>query len=217
MQQGREEEALKHVPRERAGKAHESGAMIYGLENKRFFLCPDEDGDVWEMDYPVCFIDWFAANAYATWVSEESGLTYRLPTEHEWEKAAKGVDGRPYPWGSEFDPSWCCVRESHSKRPLPQKIDSFPQDESPYGVRGMAGNMSEWTASLYYENGPPCLETGQTIALNEAVTTESFVAFRGGSWSALSRYARVSDRARALAPSRGGNLGFRICRSVSPL
>ena len=79
VQQGREEEALKWVPRERAGQAGQLGAMIYGrAENGEFILVPDVDGDIWELDYPVCMVDWHSSVAYAEWKSQQSGLSWRL-------------------------------------------------------------------------------------------------------------------------------------------
>ena len=127
-----EEKALSCVPRERGGSASKKGHMIYGRhEDGTFFLQPDDDGDVWEEEYPVCFVDWKSAHSYASWLQDREKKTWRLPTEFEWEKAARGVDGRFFPWGFYIDPSWVCVREGAVSRPLPAIVDSFPVDESP--------------------------------------------------------------------------------------
>ena len=92
-------------------------------------------------------ISFESAKSYALWLSKKEGKKWRLPTEEEWEKAAKGADLRSYPWGEHFDPSWACMRSSREKI-LPSSIYDFPIDESPFGVSGMAGNMIDWTQTF---------------------------------------------------------------------
>src|SRR5690606_9188188 len=92
LARGDEAAALRHVPRERAATEDAVGPMLYGREGDRFVLRPDADGDVWLPDYPVLWIDWHSAAAYAAWEAERAGLPWRLPAELEWEKAARGVD-----------------------------------------------------------------------------------------------------------------------------
>lgn len=212
--QGRKSDALAYVPRERAAQINDSGAQLYGLGDEGFYLRPDNEGDVWEMEYPVCFVNWVAVQAYSVWRTERDGHQWRLPFELEWEKASRGVDGRFYPWGLAFDPSWCCVRESFPGRPLPVVVDSFPVDNSPYDVRGMAGNMTEWMGSLYRKDGPE-IDGHQFVEQTVSTPEEhAFFVIRGGGWSSMAKYARVAERGRALHHSRAGNLSFRLVRSV---
>ena len=144
---GQVDEALLRVPRERSGQVGQEGAMIYGRDsNGHFILVPDADGDLWDLDWPVMMVDWHSANAYAEWYSAKTGRRWMLPDELRWEKAARGVDGRWHVWGDRFDPSYCAMVHSHNGRRLPQPIDSFEIDCSVYGVRGMGGNMVDWTA-----------------------------------------------------------------------
>jgi serine/threonine-protein kinase len=215
---GREEDALRHVPRERAGQVDELGAMIYGrTDNGTFQLVVDADGDAWHPDWPVCMVDWHGANAYAAWLAETTRHTWRLPGELEWEKAARGVDGRFFPWGDTLDPSFCCMYESHRSHPLPQVIDTFPIDESVYGLRGMGGSMRDWCADLFTQEGPPvldhCLPAPVALALNNDVTDRAYRALRGGSWDDRARGARCAHRDRVQPGTRFAYFGFRLVRA----
>ncbi|MCP5024823.1 MAG: formylglycine-generating enzyme family protein, partial [Actinomycetia bacterium] len=139
------EDALRWAPREAAGQQGKQGALIYGRdEHGHFRLVPDADGDLWELDWPVLNVDWYCATAYAAWHAARTGQPWRLPWDFEWEKAARGVDGRIFPWGDGIDPTYACFRDSHPGRPLPQLVDSFPLDVSPCGVRGLGGNVRDW-------------------------------------------------------------------------
>jgi len=201
LARGRQEEALRRAPRERAGTAGELGALIYGRERDgRFALRPDAEGDTWHADLPVLMVDWWGVAAWCRWHAERTGRPWRLPGELEWEKAARGTDGRFFPWGDHIDPSWCCYRDSHRGRALPAVVDSFPTDVSVYGVRGLGGNVREWCADAWSKAGP---------ATNDAVVSAEFAgendgdsgeissarwSIRGGAWSLVPRNARASVR-----------------------
>jgi formylglycine-generating enzyme required for sulfatase activity len=104
---------------------------------------PEEKGD-----HPVVYVTWYDAAAYCAWLSEKTGKTYRLPSEAEWEKAARGEDGLIYPWGETFDPEKCNSGESGIDDTTPVGQYS-PQGDSPYGCVDMAGNVWEWTRSIF--------------------------------------------------------------------
>ncbi|MFN2541623.1 MAG: formylglycine-generating enzyme family protein [Chthoniobacterales bacterium] len=93
--------------------------------------------------HPAINVTWFGADAYCHW----AGL--RLPTELEWEKAARGTDGRIFPWGNEWDPGRLCWWGSHDDKETTAPVDAFPQGRSPYGISQMAGNVEEWCADWY--------------------------------------------------------------------
>ncbi|MEC7949637.1 MAG: SUMF1/EgtB/PvdO family nonheme iron enzyme, partial [Myxococcota bacterium] len=225
--EGRTEEALRHAPRERGGTAGEQGALIYGFDGARFSLRPDADGDVWEPDVPVSMVDWHGAQAFAAWEAIRTGQPWRLPGELAWEKAARGVDGRFDPWGDGFDPSWASMRRSHPGRPLPTAVGAFRVDESPYGVRDMAGSMRDWCNDAFVEAGPPAASARNASAtvdagppagaapgdVADAAGQASGRVYRGGSWFNLPLSTRVAFRGINPPVSRGDLLGLRLARS----
>ncbi|MCP4539005.1 MAG: SUMF1/EgtB/PvdO family nonheme iron enzyme [Chloroflexi bacterium] len=101
-------------------------------------------------DHPVVKVTWYDAVAFCRWISEKTGLTVMLPSEAEWEKAARGTDERIYPWGDRFDKNKCNVHESGIQGTTPVGKYS-PAGDSPYGCADMAGNVWEWTRSLFQE------------------------------------------------------------------
>lgn len=114
------------------------------------------------LNAPVFNIDWWDAAAYAKWKGR------RLPTDEEWEKAARGTDGRLWPWGNAADPALANLGTDYSDQPAAGgskdghawwcDVDAMPGDVSPYGVRGMAGNVAEWTETLVPDPDLPDVE-----------------------------------------------------------
>lgn len=200
--QGKEEEALAAVPRERRGQEDKIGAMIYGRDEKgRFILVPDSDGDLWDLDWPVMMIAQGNAKAYAQWYATKTNKDWRLLTEFEWEKAARGVDKRIFPWGNQTDSSYMSNRNASKGRPIPACVDTFPIDTSVYGVRGMGGNMRDWTNSSWFP------EWG--------AETNDFVIIRGGSWSYDAHSGELFTRTPIHPAYRSDGVGFRLCYSLS--
>lgn len=219
MEHGDTNEAMLHVPRERAGTYGEEGSAIYGYDQQSgFYLRPDADGDVWGMDWPVMMITWVSACAYASWRAEQDDLPWRLPYELEWEKAARGADSRIYPWGNHFDPSWCTMRESHSGRPMPKSVYAQPLDESPYGVQGMGGNIRDWTLSASMSNYSQCVVMPKPEIVPELFDMKDPAKAgpqridRGGCWNGSYRYSRVAGRDYVFPWRKDDFLGFRIVR-----
>ncbi len=123
-------------------------------------------------DHPVVGVCFYEAEAFAKWAGK------RLPTEEEWEKAARGVEGRIYPWGNEFDKDNCNSDQSGIGGTTP--VTKYVNGRSPYGCFDMAGNVWEWTGTLY--------EAGK-----------DYRVIRGGSWNYDARYLRSSNRLRFLS------------------
>ena len=206
---GQRQRAVGYAPHE-MGKDDEAGLLIYGLGPRGFELVPDKDGDIWDLDWPVFNVDAEGARAYASWLAARDDLPWRLPAELEWEKAARGVDGRFFPWGDQLDPSWCCMRESHAQRPLPAKVDAFPADLSPYGVRGLGGNVRDLCGDVFLKEGPP---VDQRVGAPVAPGSGDRLVARGGRWSGHARSARTCSRSGVAPSARLSNLGFRLARS----
>jgi formylglycine-generating enzyme required for sulfatase activity len=150
-------------------------------------------------NHPVHGISHQAMLAYCDWLSRETGLRYRLATEAEWEKAARGTAGRAYPWGDVFDPRCANTREAGLGDTTP--VGVFPDGASLYGALDMAGNVEECTGSLYR------LYPGSPVQDPEA---GSYVVTRGGCFALDGDLARC-DRRHGLpfAPAAG----FRLARS----
>ena len=156
--------------------------------------------------HPVVNVTWYDALAYCRWLSQVTGKQVRLPSEAEWEKAARGDrDQRTYPWGDAFDPTRCNSAELGLGGTTPAGI--FPEGASPYGVLDMAGNVWEWTRSLYKEY-PYDVRDGR-----ENLEADGPRVLRGGAFSDDERYVRCAYRGRLSPRYRGGCIGFRLVAS----
>ena len=137
------EVAEKHTPRIEEGESY-----FPRDEQGRYHLpAQDAEGDSWDPRWPILIVNYFDALAFAKWRGQKDGFEYRLPTAMEWEKAARGVDGRIYPWGDLFDATFCNMKDSSNQRPVPKPVGTTTTDVSPYGVLDMAGNIVEWTST----------------------------------------------------------------------
>lgn len=149
--------------------------------------------------FPVVNVTWEEANAYARWIGK------RLPTEAEWEKAARGTDARLFPWGNEFDHSRCNTQESGVHHLTP--VNQYPSGISPFGVSDMTGNVLEWTADRYK---PYRWSQHQSPDYDE-----EFIVLRGGSWIHPEHQSSCATRLYAPPDNRSNFIGFRCVKDFT--
>ncbi len=163
-------------------------------------------------DHPVCGVTWEDASRYCAWIRAQTGEPWRLPGEWEWEKAARGVDGRHYPWGWFGDDAWAATRHSHpDDLPAPAPVTAFPTDVSVYGVRGVGGGVQQWCGDDNIWGSPVACEIA---LLPDPTSPRRERLIRGGSWNHYIKHSRCSWRHFDYRDEAEVSVGFRLVRSL---
>jgi eukaryotic-like serine/threonine-protein kinase len=165
------------------------------VEGEARTYCTKKHGEGFEWRIPVMAVSFEDADAYCRWKTRTTGREWRLPTEEEREKAARGVDGRRFPWGDLEDASLARCRESFPHEAQSGPIGEFPAAESAYGMGDASGGVWDLTSSWFDDR-------------------RASRVVRGGSWSGPTGYLRCAVRLPFLSRARGTNIGFRPARSL---
>jgi formylglycine-generating enzyme required for sulfatase activity len=166
-------------------------------------------------------VTWYEVQAYCSWLNEKLGLsplTVRLPTEAEWEWAARGPEGRRYPWGDDGESGRCNSSESGINRT--SAVGCFPGGAADWWrllqrdsevIHDLASNVWEWTALEYNED----YSNAHQSVLNTNLQGDRWCVWRGGSWSDGPRGRRGAARGLRLPRTRNNNRGFRLPRTFA--
>ncbi len=208
---------------------HQVPASYLGFDTDRFYEWQDGEPPAHLLNHPVVLVSWHDARAYCAWLTEQlrawkdlpgslsrllrrEGWVVRLPTEAEWEKAARGGDGRVFPWGDEPDSNRINYRETNIGGT--STVGCFPGGVSPFGLLDASGNVFEWTLSLWGEDSskpsfgyPYNLQDGRedTEAGNNV-----YRVIRGGAFLDAQYFVRCACRSRYTPTFRYYRLGFRL-------
>ncbi len=181
-----------YVSRQKDGTWPPRSDMVDGASAEH---CLRDHGSAWMTQLPVMSISFDDALAYCSWKSKTTGTQWRLPTEEEREKAARGVDGRRYPWGELEDATLAKCRESRSRETQPEPVGAFKTAESVYGVGDAAGGVWDWTDSWL-----------------DARRSSRVV--RGGSCNNPPVALRAANRINSTPSGRNASTGFRCARDL---
>jgi formylglycine-generating enzyme required for sulfatase activity len=171
-----------------------------------------------KLDHPVVGVSWQDAQAYCRWLSQQSGRAYRLPTEAEWEKAARGSDARPFPWGEHWQEGACNAGGEDTT-----PVSAHPLGASTYGSQDMLGNVQEWTSTIWGISRKQCdfpypfqPFDGREDLEAEQRAPRLYRIHRGGSFYDEKASLNCTRRSCALSSSATRERGFRVVQELPP-
>ena len=184
------------IPHISAADYQQQGFLHHPYSRAQTYLWRDGQPPSGELDHPVVLVSYTDALSYARWLGERDGVRYRLPTRQEWEKAARGTDGRYFPWGDTWrDDATNWAQSGYRSSP----VGGYEASRGPYGHDDMAGNVFEWTA---------------TLRQPENAVARSVL--KGCSWDDLPGFCRGAYQHTRPIHSRHILFGFRLAHDVGP-
>lgn len=207
-----------YLPTYRIGRYPITNAQYGEFVKRTGYQPPKAKGSGWMgrvprryLDHPVRGVSGEDAQAYCSWLTTQTGRSYRLPTEAEWEKAARSSDGRLYPWGNAWDKSRC-----HYDAPNTLAVTDLPSGESPYGCAHMLGNVWEWTSTAWGRDleEPQYSYPYQPDDGREAGDSDMRYIIRGGGFTDSYRTMRCTMRDRDIIQSTDSSYGFRVVEAM---
>jgi len=218
-----------HLPAYRIGRSPITNAQFFEFVRRTRSAVPAEMG--WQLapmgqlpppgrvDHPVVGVSWDDAVSYCRWLSDATHRAYRLPNEAEWEKAARGSDGRRYPWGDDFAMQRCNSLESGIGTTTAVGTYGL-RGASVYGCNDMAGNVWEWTSTIWgmdrgqAEFGPPFVLGDGRDRLEQSSPFRELRICRGGSFHEPADRVTCTARSRQAADARDGRRSFRVALTI---
>lgn len=203
VDRGRGAEARQHAPRQMSTDDQER-LFEYGqgTDGRYHFLDVDPNA-------PVCLISWDSARAFTAWYASRDGRPWRLPSEWEYEKAARGVDGRRLPWGDHMEAFRSRLINAIPGPAAPVAVDADTDDVSPYGIRWLAGNMRTWCLERW-DQEPPTHGERAAIPPDASDELAGLRIMRGGSWGSAARATSAANRFADPPSSRLVTCGIRL-------
>ena len=187
------------------------------------FVKPKEDGTLAFMtpqfpeadfsELPITWVNAKAALSYTHWLRETTGKLWRLPYEIEFEKASRGVDGRFFPMGNHYDPTWILTDDTHS--PLPAGKNDYVRDRSIYGVRYLAGNIADWTLGADLTEFSIDANGRHIKKYDNLIEPTPEMSCRGGASLVSQRYTRCTYRQFYVPQNTNPVVSFRIARPIT--
>ena len=205
METGRHGEVRAYLPSQYLPGLGEQPVSAYRLEGRSVVLVPPEEGG-WRGDWPVMGIDFHAASAYAGWRAQRDQLPWRLPQEFEFEKAARGVDGRAYPWGDFFDARWCRTLGAASSDSSPSPWGRCRPTCRPTRPRPQRNPLLR--LEPYQRPSASAVAGEATVRLESSLGVQ-----RGGAWNVGANSCRIGVRHPAARKQSSLSVGIRLVRS----
>ena len=212
LDQGRADEAALRLPRAPVLQSSDDRALTIVLRDGRYAPMRPLD-----LRRPAGLLSYVDAQAYVDWIAAHSGCPWRMPHELEWEWAARGADGRAYPWGHRYEASFAATIDGLRGPPCDEPVDLRPLDESPFGIRGLGGNSRDWCCNRYVRGGE-ALRDDRVLRVEplraEALQSDDLMVVRGGNYISRGSMCRAATRFASRPEMRYHGVGLRLARSV---